>query len=317
MTSSPSCHRRSLSDHMRLDELVALAGGVRFLDRFACARRRDAFAFDDRAPRSLDSLPSAVAIHRVVAPDHRRDSPMPKLLQLRFELIDKRQRRARRLVAPVEHRVNRDPLCAISRGDVEDSHQVVDVTVHTSVRKQPPDMQRRAVSDGLFDRIDNRRVACEGAALDRLRNPHQVLVDDAARSDRKMPDFGIAHHPRRQAHRFARRIELSMRLRRVEAIHHRRLRRCDRVRPSALADPPPVENYQRCNRRPCGHQDFPRLVALAPGYVALAPSSSAILISRLYFALRSDRLSDPVLICPVPVATTRSAIVVSSVSPER
>ena len=39
--------------------------------------------------------------------------------------------------------------------------------------------------------------------------------------------------------------------------------------------------------------------------------------SRLYFATRSDRESEPVLIWPAPVATARSAMVVSSVSPER
>ena len=39
--------------------------------------------------------------------------------------------------------------------------------------------------------------------------------------------------------------------------------------------------------------------------------------SWLYFATRSERAGAPVLICPQPVATARSAMVVSSVSPER
>ena len=38
---------------------------------------------------------------------------------------------------------------------------------------------------------------------------------------------------------------------------------------------------------------------------------------RLYLATRSERQGAPVLIWPVPSATARSAIVVSSVSPER
>jgi hypothetical protein len=37
----------------------------------------------------------------------------------------------------------------------------------------------------------------------------------------------------------------------------------------------------------------------------------------VYFAIRSERQADPVLICPAFVATTRSEIVVSSVSPDR
>ena len=40
-------------------------------------------------------------------------------------------------------------------------------------------------------------------------------------------------------------------------------------------------------------------------------------ISWLYLASRSERASEPVLICPQLVATAKSAIVESSVSPER
>lgn len=50
---------------------------------------------------------------------------------------------------------------------------------------------------------------------------------------------------------------------------------------------------------------------------AVPPSSSAIPSSRLYFAVRSERHGAPVLICPVPVATAKSAMNASSVSPER
>ena len=39
--------------------------------------------------------------------------------------------------------------------------------------------------------------------------------------------------------------------------------------------------------------------------------------SWLYFAMRSVRLAEPVLICPARVATTRSAMKGSSVSPDR
>src|SRR5579863_2106595 len=54
-----------------------------------------------------------------------------------------------------------------------------------------------------------------------------------------------------------------------------------------------------------------------PGNSASAPSCSSMRSSWLYFAVRSERQGAPVLICPQPVATARSAIVTSSVSPER
>ena len=50
---------------------------------------------------------------------------------------------------------------------------------------------------------------------------------------------------------------------------------------------------------------------------ALSPSSSSMRSSWLYLAIRSERAGEPVLICPPFVATARSAIVESSVSPER
>src|SRR5262249_6888350 len=56
--------------------------------------------------------------------------------------------------------------------------------------------------------------------------------------------------------------------------------------------------------------------AFRPANFAPSPSSSSIRRSWLYFAMRSVRLADPVLICPARVATARSAINASSVSPD-
>ena len=57
--------------------------------------------------------------------------------------------------------------------------------------------------------------------------------------------------------------------------------------------------------------------ASRPANTAVAPSSSSMRSSWLYLQTRSVRLADPVLICPAAVPTARSAIVVSSVSPDR
>src|SRR6185437_6056583 len=57
--------------------------------------------------------------------------------------------------------------------------------------------------------------------------------------------------------------------------------------------------------------------AALPAYFAWLPNSCSIRSNWLYFAVRSDRASEPVLICPQLVAPARSAMVESSVSPER
>ena len=54
-----------------------------------------------------------------------------------------------------------------------------------------------------------------------------------------------------------------------------------------------------------------------PGHTAAGPSSSSMRRSWLYFAVRSPRASEPVLIWPAFTPTARSAMKVSSVSPER
>ncbi len=54
-----------------------------------------------------------------------------------------------------------------------------------------------------------------------------------------------------------------------------------------------------------------------PRYFAFLPSFCSIFSSLLYFATLSERESEPVLISPEFTPTAKSAINVSSVSPER
>ena len=53
-----------------------------------------------------------------------------------------------------------------------------------------------------------------------------------------------------------------------------------------------------------------------PLFLEISSSSPSILRSWLYFAVRSERQGAPVLICPALTATARSAMKLSSVSPD-
>ena len=64
-------------------------------------------------------------------------------------------------------------------------------------------------------------------------------------------------------------------------------------------------------------QEVHILKTFFPGKIAFLPRTSSMRNSWLYLATRSVRESDPVLICPTPLPTAKSAMVVSSVSPER
>jgi len=57
--------------------------------------------------------------------------------------------------------------------------------------------------------------------------------------------------------------------------------------------------------------------AFRPAYLIFDPIISSILNNWLYFAVLSDLDIEPVLICIAFFATAISAIIVSSVSPER
>ena len=79
-------------------------------------------------------------------------------------------------------------------------------------------------------------------------------------------------------------------------------------------DRPPVDEARHAQDR-----DTVRTATARPrrGSARIRRSSASMRSSRLYLATRSERDGAPVLIWPVPVATARSAMVVSSVSPER
>ena len=82
-------------------------------------------------------------------------------------------------------------------------------------------------------------------------------------------------------------------------------RQSKRPRPAAGG----VERHRRTYRR-LKNADL-------PGNSAMSPSSSSMRSSWLYLATRSVRLGAPVLIWPAFRATAMSAMVASSVSPER
>lgn len=60
-----------------------------------------------------------------------------------------------------------------------------------------------------------------------------------------------------------------------------------------------------------------RIKGIFPKYRALEPNICSIFNNLLYFAILSERDSEPVLMSPLFTATAKSAIKVSSVSPER
>src|SRR5688500_15201845 len=172
-------------------------------------------------------------------------------------------------------------------------------------------MQRMPSGDASIQGGGERRVCRELAVADALVDPREVLIDDAAGAHVHVADLRVAHLTGRQSDRLAGCNELGVGIPPEQVVVNGRPRHGDRVVLTLRPDSPPVQDDQNERR------DHSCLIAARPAYCPRSPSSSSIRSSWLYLAIRSVRLAEPVLICPAPVATARSAIVVSSVSPER
>ena len=166
-----------------------------------------------------------------------------------------------------------------------------------------------AVSAALVEEI---------AVADALVDPRQVLIDDAAGAHVHVADLGVAHLPRWEADGFARRDELRVRIAAQQLVVDGLTRQRDGVVRALGANPPAVEDDEDDGVPVAWARHASCLIADASGVPArCVPSASSMRSSWLYLATRSVRLAEPVLIWPALVPTARSAMVVSSVSPER
>ena len=84
--------------------------------------------------------------------------------------------------------------------------------VHAAVRNEPEQVHVAAAVARAPKRRDERHVLEEAAVRDRAVDPLEVLVEHAAGADRQMADLGVAHLPRRQTDRLARRSEPRVRV---------------------------------------------------------------------------------------------------------
>ena len=190
------------------------------------------------------------------------------------------------------------------------------VAVDSAVRDQADEVERVPPVRDTVHGGRQRRVREEVAVANALVDPGEVLIDDAAGAHVHVADFGVAHLPGGQANRFPRRDQLRMRVPCRQLVEDGRARHRDRVVLALRANTPTVEDDED-NRCLSVGRHASCLIAARPAYRVRVPSSSSILSNWLYFATRSERLAEPVLICPAAVPTARSAMVVSSVSPER
>ena len=145
------------------------------------------------------ALPAVVAVHCVVTAHYGRYFADADFLHFCHAVGDIIAAGRRRNVASVEERMNVDLFAAALLCKLQERVQVRVVAVHAAVGKETHEVKGLAAFNGLVDRLDECGVLKEIPVFDRLCDARQFLVNDAARADVGVTDFGVAHLAVRQA----------------------------------------------------------------------------------------------------------------------
>ncbi len=122
--------------------------------------------------------------------------------------------------------------------------QVLVERVNSACPNQSDHVQRAVVPTCLLDQLHERRNSKELARLDRLRNPHDILRDDAAGAEIQMAHFTVADLSLGKSDGQAGRFEQRARRALPQFVPRRRIAELDRVALAAGTEAPAVEHNQ-------------------------------------------------------------------------
>ncbi len=176
----------------RQDEFVVEVRCVAAFHRLQRIRRGLALALDQRAIGPLDTVPTLVTIHCVVAPAHCRDANGIAALERGVEFRQELLGATRRRVASVEKRVhcNRYPRVGKDLGECRD---VILMRMDTAGRQESHEMGRAAALLERGDEACKMLIPGQRAVFHCLIDAGQILQYDPPGADIHVADFGIAH----------------------------------------------------------------------------------------------------------------------------
>ena len=162
---------------------------------------------------------------------------------------------------------------ALALRELDQRGEMFHVGVHATGRDETQEMERPALASG-GTRLTERRVLEEGAVVDRVADPHELLVADVAGAHGEMADLAVTHHSLRQPDGAAAGLERRVRIPLEERVETRGLRARHRIPRSIRRDPPSIEHaeHDRSVRR-----RHAKARTIAPNSSALseAPPTSA------------------------------------------
>ncbi len=243
----------------------------------------------------LFPLPSAIPVHGKVAAAYAGNLAHSDFIDLALQLFEIPNAAGGQGIAAVEKGVDKDPLHPVLFRRQQEGVQMLLLRVNAAIGDQAQQMQGASLFAGVLQRLHDHRMAEKFAGANQIVNACDVHVHHAARADVQVTDFAVAHLAIRQTDEVIRSVKQTMRILRQEFVVSRLTRQCYRIGEALRTITPAIQNgeYNRFFQR---HAYSPALTAARPRNSAPWPSSSSMRSNWLYFAMRSVRDAEPVLI---------------------
>ena len=195
----------------RFDELVCHALCVRLLHGLHHALGCLALALNQQVVSLFHTLPTFVAIHRIVTTNDRSDLTAG-CLQVVGQCLDKALSALRIRVTTIHEAMYEALLHAILLGDVSQLQQMLQRAVHATVRHQTHQVDLLAVLLRIAIRPFDLRILQDRVLATSDVDLHQVLVNDTTCADIQVTYLRVTHLAIRQTYVLARSLQLRVRI---------------------------------------------------------------------------------------------------------
>ena len=227
--------------HDRFDELVGHALGIRFLHRLHHTFGLLALSIHQEVVRLLHTLPTFVAVHRIIT-TYDRGYLATCRLQVVLQRLDKAFTALRIGIAAIHEAMHVGLRDAILLRDIGQLQQVLQRAMHATIGYQTHEMNLLVVLLGVAVRTLDLRILLNRILTARPVDLHQILVNDTSRSNIQMADLRVTHLSVGQTHVLARCLQLRVRISPQQLIPIRSRRARDHVVFLFVTDSPTITN---------------------------------------------------------------------------
>ncbi len=232
--------RRQIRLHKFIRHPSVIAGlqGCRQIRR----PRRVGFTQHQRAPGSLHPIPTLISIHRPKTAANQPRLTIAGLGKMSQQLLQITQTAGGRHIAPIQKAMHVSFRHSLLLSQLQQSQQMLKMAMHAAVGKQAQQVQAASFGLSRLTGSQQLRILSKIPVGYGLINGRQILVNHSACANIQMPHFGIAHQPRRQAHRQTTSRQLSMRAALPERVKIRQLSQRKRIARQASFQAPAIQN---------------------------------------------------------------------------